>query len=351
MTKRPTRTRDDKAAAAAERVENARAAALAPIVAAIETGLADPRGWSMPWHNARPDHLAPYCPTTDRYYTGGNHIALALASIMTGAAPHWGTFQQWRELSKHSTDCNRTATAAGTRAEKRPDCGPACHIVSVRRGETAAASIIRPAMGKRRDADGNVILRPDGTEDQRVIGWTAYPVFHAGQIDGYEMPATEPRERPADAADIDAAYMWAASIGARVTESPTAGASYSRTLDRVTMPDRDRFTTGHGAWSTMTHELTHWTGHETRLDRVFGERFGDDAYAAEELVAELGAAFTLAALGRSAEPREDHAQYLASWLRVLKADSAHLWTVASKAEAAAAYLIQRAAVLPETVAA
>ena len=73
-----------------------------------------------------------------------------------------------------------------------------------------------------------------------------------------------------------------------------------------------------------------------------GKRFGDNAYAAEELIAELGAAFTCAHLGLSTEPREDHAQYLESWLRVLKADSRAIFTAASKAQQATDWLIARA---------
>ena len=91
-------------------------------------------------------------------------------------------------------------------------------------------------------------------------------------------------------------------------------------------------------------EHTHWTANAARCYRQLGKRFGDNAYAAEELVAELGAAFTCAHLGLSTEPRADHAQYINSWLRVLKADKRAIFTAASKAQAAADYLIQRAGV-------
>ena len=87
---------------------------------------------------------------------------------------------------------------------------------------------------------------------------------------------------------------------------------------------------------------THWTATESRCDRQLGKRFGDSAYAAEELIAELGAAFTCAHLGLSTEPREDHAQYLASWLKVLKADSRAIFTAASKAQQATDWMIGRA---------
>ncbi len=89
---------------------------------------------------------------------------------------------------------------------------------------------------------------------------------------------------------------------------------------------------------TLLHELTHLAGHETRCNRQFGKRFGDQAYAMEELVAELGAAFLCADLGISDATRADHAQYLDSWLRVLKADKKAIFTAASKASQAAEFL-------------
>jgi antirestriction protein ArdC len=95
-------------------------------------------------------------------------------------------------------------------------------------------------------------------------------------------------------------------------------------------------------YSTLAHEHTHWTASAARCDRELGKRFGDNAYAAEELIAELGAAFTCAHLGLSTEPREDHAQYLASWLKVLKADTRAIFTAASKAQQAADWLTHRA---------
>lgn len=86
----------------------------------------------------------------------------------------------------------------------------------------------------------------------------------------------------------------------------------------------------------VLHELTQWTG--PRLQRDFGKRFGDDAYAAEELVAELGATFLCARLGVSAEPRADHAKYLASWIKILKSDRKAFVSAANKAAEACDYL-------------
>ena len=108
------------------------------------------------------------------------------------------------------------------------------------------------------------------------------------------------------------------------------------------MPPFRAFAENVSYYSTLAHEHNHWTAKESRCDRQLGKRFGDNAYAAEELIAELGAAFTCAHLGLSTEPREDHAQYLASWLKVLKADSRAIFTAASKAQRATDWMIARA---------
>jgi antirestriction protein ArdC len=107
------------------------------------------------------------------------------------------------------------------------------------------------------------------------------------------------------------------------------------------MPPFEAFRDGISYYSTLAHEHTHWTATAGRCDRQLGKRFADTAYAVEELIAELGAAFTCAHLGLSTEPREDHAQYLQSWLRVLKADKRAIFTAASKAQQATDWLTQR----------
>jgi antirestriction protein ArdC len=110
------------------------------------------------------------------------------------------------------------------------------------------------------------------------------------------------------------------------------------------MPDRASFTGSAAStateayYSTVLHELTHWTAPSHRCNRDLSGRFGTEAYAMEELVAELGAAFLCAELGIAIEPRPDHAQYLAHWLNVLKADKRAIFTAASKAAEASAFL-------------
>jgi antirestriction protein ArdC len=116
-------------------------------------------------------------------------------------------------------------------------------------------------------------------------------------------------------------------------------AYYSVASDLVQMPFFETFRDAESYYATLAHELTHWTRHPSRLDRSFGrKRFGDEGYAMEELVAELGAAFLSADLGLTPEPREDHAAYIGNWLNVLKNDKRAIFTAASHAQRAADFL-------------
>ena len=112
----------------------------------------------------------------------------------------------------------------------------------------------------------------------------------------------------------------------------------SRT-DHVQMPPIEAFRDAEAYYATLAHEMTHWTRHPTRLDRDFGrKRYGDEGYAMEELVAELGSAFLCADLELTPEVRRDHAAYIASWLKVLKNDKRAIFSAASHAQRAADFL-------------
>ena len=111
-------------------------------------------------------------------------------------------------------------------------------------------------------------------------------------------------------------------------------ACYVPARDEIRMPHFAQFTSAVAYYSTLGHECCHWAGHPSRLNRDLTGRFGSAAYAVEELVAELGAAFLCGTLGLAVEPRTDHAQYIATWLHVLKTDARAVWTAASKAQAA-----------------
>jgi antirestriction protein ArdC len=136
-------------------------------------------------------------------------------------------------------------------------------------------------------------------------------VFWKFAMDGYTPKAdaeTSMEQR------IESAEQFFSRINARVVHQGNR-AFYSPDTDAITLPPFGAFFTPLDYYGTRAHETGHWTSREGRCNRELGKRFGDNAYSVEELVAELTAAFTLAHLGLSTEPRPDHAQYIQSWLR------------------------------------
>jgi len=117
-----------------------------------------------------------------------------------------------------------------------------------------------------------------------------------------------------------------------------SSAFFSPAKDLIQMPEYTSFESRESYYATLVHELTHWTGAKPRLDRDLSGRFKTASYAAEELIAEMGAAFLCADLGITPEVREDHASYLESWLKVLKADKRAIFTASAKAQQAVDYL-------------
>jgi len=200
----------------------------------------------------------------------------------------------------------------------------------------------------RKGEKGSLVVYADtftksGTDDKgeavetEIPFMKGYTVFNAEQIDG--LPAhyyarTEPRHSTA-LEYREAAERFFAATDARIKHGGDR-AFYRITDDLVQMPELQTFRDAESYYATLAHEMTHWTRHESRLNRDFGfKRFGDAGYAMEELVAEIGAAFLCADLGITPETREDHAAYIASWLKVLKEDKRAVFTAASHAQRAA----------------
>ena len=181
----------------------------------------------------------------------------------------------------------------------------------------------------------------------------AYTVFNVGQIDG--LPA-QFYARPANPLPVSERVALAGQFISGTNATLRHGgnrAFYSVATDHVQLPPFEAFRDKESYYATALHELTHWTGNPRRNAREFGKRFGDQAYAREELVAELGSAFLSADLGITPETREDHAGYLDQWLKVLKSDKRAIFQAAAHAQRAADYLhgLQVATSEPEVVSA
>jgi antirestriction protein ArdC len=273
------------------------------IVNAIEQGVGN---WRMPWHTSGKFVFSPINVTSKKPYRGINTVCLWAAAQAKGyERGEWATYPQWQERG-----------------------------AQVRKGEKATTVVFW------KFANSSAETQDDGEEhtvsSSRLLFTRGYSVFNAAQVDGYSPKAdagTPIQER------IERAEAFFGGINARVVHQGNR-AFYSPSDDTITLPPFPAFFTPMDYYSTRAHETGHWTSHAGRCNRVLGKRFGDNAYSVEELVAELTAAFTLAHLGISSEPRPDHAQYIGSWLKVLKADKRAIFTAASKAQQAADYIVR-----------
>lgn len=274
------------------------------IVADLEQGV---RPWHKPW-NA--EHAAGRISRPLRHnglpYNGINIIMLWSAAMAQGfAAPIWMTFNQAKEMGAH-----------------------------VRKGEKGNLVVYANTITKTEENEKT------GEEEERNIPFMkGYTVFNVEQIDGLPAHFYAPAETPLDPVQrIETAETFFAGTGADIRHGGNQ-AYYTIGQDYVQMPPFETFCDAESYYATLAHECTHWTRHPSRLERDFGrKRWGDEGYAMEELVAELGAAFLSADLGLTPEPRDDHAAYIGSWLKVLKDDKRAIFTAAAHAQRAADYL-------------
>lgn len=271
------------------------------IIERLEAGV---RPWRQPWTGGPVSRPLRVCGTP---YRGINVIWLWMAAQSHGfGSPIWMTYHQAQLLG-----------------------------AQVRKGERGTLAIFYksytketkdPATGERED------------EARRVL--KSFTVFNVDQIDWLpERFRPEPLALPEPSVrdrELDAFF---AAIPASLRHGG-GEAYYVPSTDQITMPEVSQFRTRDLYRSTLAHELAHWTGHRSRLDRSLSGRFGSDAYAIEELVAELASAMIGAELGLPVDHLDDHASYLGSWLKVLKTDARAILTAAAKAEEASAYLLK-----------
>jgi antirestriction protein ArdC len=285
------------------------------IVTMLERGAGS---WRMPWHTsvtAAASPLALPVNVTGRSYRGCNVPLLwATAEAFGYGSPVWATYRQWQERG-----------------------------AQVRKGEKATLVIFWKAYtATKAEPDGGGDSGDDGDSaaERRLIA-RGYSVFNAAQVDGFDAATITRKPVAADLPETERvanAERFFAATGAVVNHGGNR-AFYSPGRDTIQLPEFGQFRDAIGYYSVRGHETVHWTGHQSRCARELGRRFGDKAYAFEELVAELGAAYLAATLGLTNEPRPDHAAYLQSWLECLRNDRRAIFTAASKAQAAVDYLI------------
>ena len=273
------------------------------IIRSIEVGAGE---FTMPWHRDIGTTM-PTNPLTGNTYNGVNVIALWASAELRGFTTGcWATYKQWSLLGGQ-----------------------------VRKGEKGSVIVFY----KQTEFD---VSNPETGEQENksILCARSSHVFNAEQVDGWQKPKPIVRD-PAQVLVEAEKFVMATAADICIGGDR---AYYQPRTDQIQMPDRERFTgtqtisATESYYATLLHELSHWTGHKSRLDRDLSGRFGREGYAMEELVAELGAAFLCSDLGVTNQPRPDHAAYIAHWLAVLKKDTRAIFTAASKANEAKSFL-------------
>jgi antirestriction protein ArdC len=280
-----------------DRAQEALDSLTAKLIDAMET---DPGAWTQPWRGTLPAN-----GVTGRRYNGSNILLLGLIAGERGyASSRWATYKQWSDAG--------------------------CHV---RKGEKSSVVVFY----KNLQVPDPTVEDPEATKRIPLLRYSS--VFAAEQVEG-EHAAKLCAPVPAFDAD-ERAERFFADVGAVVRHGGDS-AYFSKQSDAITLPPRSAFEAPAAYYSVVAHEHIHWTGGPARLDRIAHKRFGDDEYAREELVAELGSVFVMSHLQLAHEPDRRQAAYLAHWSAHLRRKPRDLWSVVADASAALDHLVQRA---------
>jgi len=250
--------------------------------------------WVKPW---RADSSADKNLVSQKPYQGINRLILGLSGMVNSySVPVWASYKQWESIGGH-----------------------------VRKGEKGTRIVFFSKVDKENKQTGD-------KESYSVL--KAYWVFNASQIDGIDIVPADTVEKPFTS--IELAKSSIVKTGAALSHGGDA-AFYAPSVDRIQLPNKGTFNSEANYYATAFHELGHWTGAKSRLDRQLDKgRFGNPAYAFEELVAEMTAAFLCQDYGIQGELR--HAGYIQSWLKACRDDSKAIFKAAALAQKAADYI-------------
>ncbi|MFV1761513.1 zincin-like metallopeptidase domain-containing protein [Phaeobacter sp. A90a-4k] len=275
------------------------------IIEAIEAGVAP---WRQPWSGGSGSAALPL-RSNGEPYRGINVLALWMAAHRNGfSSPFWMTYRQAQELGGN-----------------------------VRKGERST-TVVKYGSFERANMETG--------EDEQIPYLKAYRVFSADQCDGLpdRYAGMDRGQDECGAPPIEEFEAFFAATGAKISHGGSV-ASYDMTADRVQMPPIEAFISATHYYSTLAHEVVHWTGHKSRLDR-FKKFEAKAGYAFEELIAEIGSCFVGAQIG--IEPTtEESAAYIGHWLKALREDHRVIFKAASAAQKAADFVLESAAGQPD----
>jgi antirestriction protein ArdC len=262
------------------------------IISELERGAAP---WIKPWTtyaSAGEDQNI----ISKKPYNGINRVILGMSGF---SSSKWASFKQWQELG-----------------------------ATVRKGEKGTMIVFYSPIKKESINPANGQL-----ESSAYHCLKSYFVFNADQVEGIEIEKPVMTEKPF--IDVPALEKRVSDTGA-IIKHGSSSAFYRRDSDSIHLPNKGDFKSESDYYATLLHELIHWSGANFRLDRTKGKRFADSAYAFEELVAELGAAFLCQDYQIQGDLR--HADYIGSWLKCLKDDNKAIFNAAALAQKAADYV-------------
>ncbi|MCL6482802.1 MAG: DUF1738 domain-containing protein, partial [Janthinobacterium lividum] len=277
------------------------------LIAQLKEGTAP---WQKPWQPGEPGAFLPFNPTTGKRYKGINTLHLMSEGY---ADQRWMTYKQ--------------AASAGAQVRQGEKGTPIQYWkFSEEQGQT--------------DAEGKLVLGSDGRQAKQAVRLERpqmffSTVFNAAQIDGL---APLPPRAPAAWVPAERAETILQASGAAIEHGGRDSAFYRPSTDTIHLPDKGQFATADNYYATALHELGHWTGHATRLDRDLVHPFGSEGYAREELRAEIASMLLGDELGIGHDPGQ-HAAYVGSWIRALQSDPLEIFRAASGAEKIQAYVL------------
>ena len=260
-------------------------------------------------------------------YHGANVLLLWDAAFEQGYASNvWLTYKQAASLGAQVRKGERGVMCAHFERRARRGEDAADHEANVQDGEEEG----RAHEGRDEGLSGGFLL------------CMPFWVFNVAQIEGLPCEVVDLCAEPVKSSfgPVESALRLLGGCNAAIRHGYER-AMYLPELDEIRLPWPSRFTSGEAYCATSLHETVHWTGHAGRLNRQFGKRFGDAAYAFEELVAELGSAFVMGHCGLVDATIEGHAAYLDSWLQVLRNDRTAIFTAARHAGQAFEYILAR----------
>ena len=299
--------------------------------------------WTRPWTQHERSNL-PHNGVTGRFYRGCNVMWLSfIAMAQEYKSNEWGTYKQWqtehaRMLKKQGVNVEQRTSVTSSGKERKYwwNVDDNCAIGAAKKGEKAHPAILfKPLKITEKDDDDN--------ETFKVIPlMRAFPVFNRNQTVLPDRAVKATDNEPRDITDWEHDTM--ALVEAHGVDYREGGdrAFFNYRQDYVQVPVLEAFKSAEGRVATILHEVTHWTGHPSRLDRDIDEGFGSLGYAREELVAEMGSAMLSAYMGIPQIDLENHASYIQTWANRLKEKDGHnyLFRASSAAQKAVDYLME-----------